>query len=186
MCLLPCASFCACATDASHIVRALLHAHQLHLMCCSDRPVELLRREATNASLSAAGLRFCEFDMPHQDGVESVPEAGCIPAGVTLDAVSGHDFMSGGDKRLEGQAIVDISARFVGGYIYGNVCGLGGGQDERLMVYMPEVAALAFFLSEAPSRDEIGERPQLRVPAWILGARMLFRGATHRSVRALQ
>ena len=44
------------------------------------------------------------------------------------------------------------------------------------MVYMPEVSALVFFLSEAPFLPNVGEHPQLRVPAWILGARMVFTG----------
>lgn len=74
-----------------------------------------------------------------------------------------------GQGWLEGQAIQDISATFLGGYVFGGACGLAAGQDERLLVYMPEVVTLAFFLSQA-------ERPQLRVPVWILGARMLFVG----------
>lgn len=78
--------------------------------------------------------------------------------------------MTGGIGRVSGQAIQDISAKFLGGYVFGNACGLGGGQDERLMTYFPEVFALAFFLSQ----DE--ERPQLREPSWILGARMLMVG----------
>lgn len=39
------------------------------------------------------------------------------------------------------------------------------------MVYFPEVSALAFFLSENPS-----DSPQLRQPAWILGARPVGSG----------
>lgn len=43
---------------------------------------------------------------------------------------------------------------------------------------MPEVAVLSLFLSEA-------ERPQLRAPAWVLGARMVLEGATvvHQEIR---
>lgn len=78
--------------------------------------------------------------------------------------------MSGGVTRVHGQAIQDISAKFLGGYVFGNACGLGGGQDERLMTYFPEVFALTFFLSQHP------DHPQLREPAWILGARMLHVG----------
>lgn len=77
--------------------------------------------------------------------------------------------MTGG---LMGQAAQDISAMFLGGYVYGNVCDLGGGQDERMMVYFPEVSALTFFLSEAGPDGTYGP-PQLRQPAWILGARRL-------------
>ena len=46
---------------------------------------------------------------------------------------------------------------------------------------MPEVAVLSFFLSAAPvlAQDAslpAGSMPQIRVPLWILGARMLFMG----------
>lgn len=43
---------------------------------------------------------------------------------------------------------------------------------------MPEVAVLSLFLSEA-------ERPQLRAPAWVLGARMVLEGGTvvHQEIR---
>mmetsp|Transcript_17910 Transcript_17910/g.46334 ORF Transcript_17910/g.46334 Transcript_17910/m.46334 type:complete len:180 (+) Transcript_17910:851-1390(+) len=78
--------------------------------------------------------------------------------------------MTGGPNRPAGQAIQDISAKFLGGYVFGNSCGLGGGQDERLMTYFPEVFVLTFFLSQH------AEHPQLREPSWILGARMLMIG----------
>mmetsp|Transcript_101304 Transcript_101304/g.315740 ORF Transcript_101304/g.315740 Transcript_101304/m.315740 type:complete len:705 (-) Transcript_101304:85-2199(-) len=119
--------------------------------------------------LSAAGLRVCQYDdgtaAGSLPGVPTVPAAGC--AQPTADG-PGKDFMTA--EALPGQGLQDISAAFFGGYVFGNACGLGGGQDERLMTYMPEVAALAFFLSEKPGR------PQLRQPAWVLGARMLFKG----------
>merc|ERR1719433_921375 len=81
--------------------------------------------------------------------------------------------MAGGLPR---QATQDISARFLGGYIFGNACGLGGGQDERLMIYFPEVSALTFFLSQAPGIANNQNPPQLRQPAWILGARKIMYG----------
>jgi len=119
--------------------------------------------------LSAAGLRVCQYDdgagADSLPGVPKVPAAGC--AQPTADG-PGRDFMTA--ESLPGQGLQDISAEFFGGYVFGNACGLGGGQDERLMTYMPEVAALAFFLSQKPGR------PQLRQPAWVLGARMLFKG----------
>merc|ERR1719336_213152 len=98
-----------------------------------------------------------------------VPEAACRQP---TSAVGGTDFHN---AELKGQATQDISAMFLGGYIYGNSCGLGGGQDERLMVYYPEVSALTFFLSEA-GPDGVYGPPQLRQPAWILGARRLRSG----------
>jgi len=120
-----------------------------------------------DAPLARAGLRVCQYDdgaAPLEGGIERVPAEGCQQPSATAP---GKDFMTGG---LAGQATQDISAAFLGGYVFGNACGLGGGQDERLMTYMPEVAALAFFLSQH------AEFPQLRQPAWILGARMLFSG----------
>lgn len=136
-----------------------------------DKPsMTSVRNMTQGAPLSAAGLRVCRYDdggssgaMP---GVQSVPAAAC--AQPTADR-PGRDFMTGG---LMGQAAQDISAKFLGGYVYGNVCGLGGGQDERMMVYFPEVSALAFFLSQAGPDGTYGP-PQLRQPAWILGARRL-------------
>jgi hypothetical protein len=71
---------------------------------------------------------------------------------------------------------VTVRRAFGGGYVYGNVCGLGGGQDERLMIYMPEVTALVFFLSASHTPDQGNPRPQMRVPFWILGARSLTLG----------
>jgi len=49
-----------------------------------------------------------------------------------------------------------------------HACGLGGGQDERLSVYFPEVTVLAYFLSSSL------QYPQLRQPGWVLGARNFF------------
>mmetsp|Transcript_20456 Transcript_20456/g.36720 ORF Transcript_20456/g.36720 Transcript_20456/m.36720 type:complete len:630 (-) Transcript_20456:42-1931(-) len=129
-----------------------------------------LRNASSTADLGHAGLRICQYD----DGlsqalsdVNTVPAEGCQQPN---SAGPGADFMTGGKEHVKGQAIQDISASFIGGYIYGNACGLGGGQDERLLVYMPEVTVLTYFLSED------AETPQLRVPAWILGARMFFIG----------
>ena len=47
-----------------------------------------------------------------------------------------------------------------------------------LVMSMPVMTpiARATLRLQAPPRDGIGERPQLRVPVWILGARMLFTG----------
>jgi len=76
--------------------------------------------------------------------------------------------MTGG---LPGQALQDISASWFGGYLFdAGACGLGGGQDERLSVYFPEVTVLAYFLSSSHPF------PQLRQPAWVLGARNFFTG----------
>jgi len=143
-------------------------------------PAELedVRRMGRKGMMNHAGLRICQYDdgvgerleLPER-GAEMVPKEACSPP--TADG-PGRDFMTGG---LQGQAVQDISARFLGGYVFGYDCGLGGGQDERLMTYMPEVGALTFFLSESTYRggDE-HPHPQLRQPAWILGARQLFIG----------
>jgi len=135
--------------------------------------VSEVRNLGKKAQLSSAGLRVCPYD-DGTDGLPAelkpVPTAGC--AQPKADG-PGRDFMTGG---LAKQATQDISARFLGGYIYGNACGLGGGQDERLMVYLPEVSALTFFLSEAPGTANTQNPPQLRQPSWILGARKMFYG----------
>jgi len=76
--------------------------------------------------------------------------------------------MTGG---LPGQVTQDISAEWFGGYLFdAHVCGLGGGQDERLSVYFPEVTVLAYFLSASHPY------PQMRQPVWVLGARNFFTG----------
>jgi len=75
--------------------------------------------------------------------------------------------MTGG---LEGQVTQDISASWFGGYLFdAKACGLGGGQDERLSVYFPEVTVLAYFLSRSMPY------PQVRQPVWFLGARNFFK-----------
>lgn len=132
--------------------------------------VETVRLQGRTAPIAGAGLRLCRYDdgsggaaLP---GIDAVPVEGCTQPS---DTGPGRDFMTGG---LMGQAVQDISAKFLGGYIYGNVCDLGGGQDERLMAFMPEVSALTFFLSQA-GPDGVFGPPQLRQPAWILGARRL-------------
>lgn len=140
------------------------------------------RTSASTAPLRGA-VRLCAYDVGTEDALRglgsdanaTVPTAGCEPPQSETSG-PGVDFMSGGKRHLPGQALVDISAAFGGGYIYGNVCGLGGGQDERLMVYMPEVTLLVFFLSHSQTLDQGNARPQLRVPFWILGARSLMLG----------
>jgi len=132
-----------------------------------------VRTRGQAAPLSGAHLRVCRYD----DGGAGAPLPGVAPvpaAGCTQPTAGGPgtDFMTGG---LKGQAVQDISAKFLGGYIYGNVCDMGGGQDERLMAFMPEASALAFFLSQA-GPDGVYGPPQLRQPAWILGARRLRLG----------
>mmetsp|Transcript_39515 Transcript_39515/g.113701 ORF Transcript_39515/g.113701 Transcript_39515/m.113701 type:complete len:654 (+) Transcript_39515:59-2020(+) len=127
-----------------------------------------VRDASSGARLSGAGLRVCRYDdggAPELPGVPAVPAEGCRQP--KADG-PGRDFMTGG---LEGQGIVDITAGWLGGYINTNAAGIGGGQDERLMTYMPEVLTLAFFLSQAP-----GQWPQVRAPAWVLGARKLSTG----------
>jgi len=128
--------------------------------------VEEVRQKAEGVPMQAAKLRVCDYDTGAGpfDGVESVPERGCRKR--QQDA-PGVDFMIGGEP---GQATQDISASWFGGYLFdAKACGLGGGQDERLSVYFPEVTILAYFLSQS---DPF---PQLRQPAWFLGARNFFK-----------
>jgi len=126
-----------------------------------------VRAAAAGVSLEGADLRVCDYDSgaPPMPGVTKVPGAGCSPRS---DSTVGRDFMTGG---LEGQATQDISAAWFGGYLFdAHACGLGGGQDERLSVYFPEVTVLAYFLSSSHPF------PQLRQPVWVLGARNFFTG----------
>jgi len=134
--------------------------------------VASVREAASSAKLSEAGLAACRYDDGDAgpvtgEGLAEMPAGICTPP---TSGAPGRDFMTGGVARPKGQAIQDISAKFLGGYVFGNACGLGGGQDERLMTYFPEVFALTFFLSQDP------HQPQLREPSWILGARMLHIG----------
>jgi len=140
----------------------------------SDEPgVDAVRAAADGKPLAGAGLRVCQYGDGAEPlpGVERMPEEAC--AQPTAEG-PGRDFMTGG---LDGQGMVDISAAWLGGYTWGYACGLGAGQDERLMVYMPEVFLLSFFLSEAPGTNpQQRNTPQLRQPAWILGARRVVSG----------
>jgi len=127
--------------------------------------VEAVRAAAQGVDMAAAGLRVCDYDTDAQTGLDQVPSDGCVPRS---DYAPGKDFMTGG---LAGQATQDISAAWFGGYLFdAKACGLGGGQDERLSVYFPEVTVLAYFLSSSHPF------PQLRQPAWVLGARNFFTG----------
>lgn len=128
--------------------------------------VEEVRQKAEGVSMQAAKLRVCDYDAGAGpfDGIDSVPKRGCQKR--RQDA-PGVDFMIGGEP---GQATQDISASWFGGYLFdAKACGLGGGQDERLSVYFPEVTILAYFLSQSE------KYPQLRQPAWFLGARNFFK-----------
>ena len=159
----------ACASDPG--LRDGGHGPMVLVAKAAAPPPMVSLRSAADGSPLRGVARFCAYevgtatDVVASGGVDAVPSAGCAPPS---NFAPGRDFMTGGASRLGGQAIHDISAAFVGGHV--GTCALGGGQDERLMVYMPEVAALAFFLSAAP------DRPQLRAPVWVLGARMLMTG----------
>jgi len=156
----------ACAADPT--LKAGRQGPLLLVAKAGNRPsVESVRSAASTVSMEAAGLRVCDYDTgsPPLSGVDQVPSAGCQPRSAYAPGV---DFMTGG---LPGQATQDISAGWVGGYLFdAHACGLGGGQDERLTVYFPEVTVLAYFLST--SRPF----PQLRQPVWVLGARNFFTG----------
>jgi len=162
----------ACAADPN--LKAGAQGPILIAAKAKDMPSMADVRDMASATLlSEAQLRSCSFDDGSNnegaEGISQVPEAACKQPSA---GAPGTDFHGGA---LQGQAIQDISADFLGGYIYGNACGLGGGQDERLMVYYPEISALTFFLSEAGPDGKYGP-PQLREPAWILGARRLRNG----------
>jgi len=125
-----------------------------------------VRALAEDVILESSGLRICDYDAGAGDvsNVETVPVSGCVPRSATNPGV---DFMTGG---LEGQVTQDISASWFGGYLFdAKACGLGGGQDERLSVYFPEVTVLAYFLSRSMPY------PQVRQPVWFLGARNFFK-----------
>lgn len=129
--------------------------------------VESVRSAAEHVNLSGAGLRVCNYDTNATSllGISPVPNAGCEPRN---SSAPGRDFVTGG---LAGQATQDISAAWFGGYLFeAHACDLGGGQDERLSIYFPEITVLAFFLSEG------NPFPQMRQPAWVLGARNFFTG----------
>lgn len=136
--------------------------------------VDEVRGIANDVPMTDASLRVCQYNDGAAPllGIPVVPAAGC--AQPTAGAV-GRDYMTA--TGLKGQALQDISASWLGGYIWGYGCGLGGGQDERLMTYMPEVFLFAFFLSEASGTNpQERHTPQLRQPAFILGARLLMQG----------
>lgn len=131
---------------------------------------------AQNTTLSDAGLRTCRF----RDGSAGNPSVGSIPLvpSSACDSAEGKnvDFMRDGNT-LHGQAMVDITAAWIGGYILaaGGCGGFDGGQDERLMTSMPEVMVLSFFMSQHPSPINVAG-VSLLVPAYILGARRIFAG----------
>jgi hypothetical protein len=161
----------ACAADPT-----LLDGAQgpVVLVAKGSKPANVseVRERGQDTPMRASRLAVCRYDDgdagPMAGGaLEAMRPEVCTPP--TIGA-PGRDFMTGGISRVRGQAMQDISAQFLGGYVFGNACGLGGGQDERLMTYLPEVFVLSFFLSQD------GEHPQLRQPAWILGARMLLIG----------
>ncbi|CAE8636235.1 unnamed protein product [Polarella glacialis] len=134
---------------------------------------EHLRDTSSKLPLAYAGFRLCRYDdggsKEYLSGIPEVPKEGCRPPSA---GGPGVDFMTGG---LPGQALQDTTTTdMVGGHAYGKSCYIGGGQDERLMLYMPELSALAFFLSQA--RPDASAIPSLRTPVWVLGARVLFSG----------
>jgi hypothetical protein len=87
----------------------------------APEPMAYLREAARSTTLSQAGVRICRYDVASGGSgrmVEPVPTAGCKPPS---DDWVGRDFMTGGSARLAGQATQDISAAFVGGYVFGSV-----------------------------------------------------------------
>jgi len=121
--------------------------------------------------LADAGFQLCRYGDGGEGGgalpgVPEVPKTRCQPPDVWTHP--GTDFMSVGEEN--GQAAQDMSGDQLGGNPYGTTCGIDGGQDQRLAVYMPEVSALTFFLSSNENKPQLGQ------PSWILGARMLFKG----------
>jgi len=139
-----------------------------HLMDASD-----------HVPLADAGFQLCRYgDEKWIDeglpGVPEVPRTRCRPPDHWTSP--GIDFMSVGGEN--GQAVQAMSGDWVGGNAYGTACNMDGGQDQRLVLFMPEVSALAFFLSKSADTagGDASRPPQLGQPIWILGARMLFAG----------
>jgi len=133
---------------------------------------QILMDASDHVPLADAGFQLCRYSdekgtSEGLPGVPEVPKARCHPP--DHSTAPGIDFMTVGGEN--GQAVQAMSGDLVGGNAYGTTCNMGGGQDSRLALFMPEVSALVFFLSKS------GERPpQLGQPIWILGARMLFAG----------
>merc|ERR1712232_1490822 len=132
-----------------------------------------VRSRSETAAFNKTDLRVCRYDDGSTDGkpelLTPVPAAGCTQPTKTAP---GNDFMAGG---IPGQVTVDMVEKWFMGFVSQNPCGLGGGQDERLLAYFPEASALALFLSGA-TLIPMRQYPQLNQPAWILGARLLLRG----------
>jgi len=129
--------------------------------------------ESRSTNLSSASLRACRF----RDGSDNEELPGLIPTpSSACDPATNTDFMRESNT-MQGQVVVDITAAWIGGYILAaGGCGeFGGGQDERLMTFMPEVMVLSFFLSETAS-PVAKEGVALLVPAYIIGARKVFAG----------
>lgn len=131
----------------------------------------MLKELSDHFPLADSGFRLCRYDdgaIADQDYLPGVPRTPPSMCKQPSADEPGVDFMST-SVREKGQALQYMSAGLLGGYTYGNACNIGGGQAERTMNMMPEVSALVFFLSQAKT-------PELRQPAWIMGARMLLSG----------
>ncbi|CAK9002380.1 unnamed protein product [Durusdinium trenchii] len=141
------------------------------LLVVKQQPVDMsserLQQLADMTSMSGAALRVCRYEegsvykMGFLPGVPKSPPELCSQPSTQR----GVDYLS---TSAMGQAAVLPSSR-VGGQIYGSSCG-GGGLDENIMLFMPEVAVLSLLLSESKTQ------PQLQAPAWVLGARMIMTG----------
>jgi len=127
--------------------------------------------KSENIQLTQAGFRICRYDdgsiykQGFLPGVPKSPEDLCSQPQWSGPGV---DFLS--SSRHMRQAVVDASGSHVGGKMFGGSCGSGGPEDQHLLMFMPEVAVLSFFLSQSE------EQPQLAAPTWILGARMVNQG----------
>lgn len=133
--------------------------------------VQMLKELSDHFPLADSGFRLCRYDdgaIDDQDYLPGVPRTPPSMCKQPTPGGPGIDFMS--TSAVKGQALQDIASNWLGGYVFGTECDLGGGQDTRALVYMPEVSALVFFLSQATAT------PQLRQPAWVIGGRMLFAG----------
>eukprot|EP00930_Biecheleria_cincta_P043040 TRINITY_DN29598_c0_g1_i1.p1 TRINITY_DN29598_c0_g1~~TRINITY_DN29598_c0_g1_i1.p1 ORF type:complete len:661 (+),score=104.59 TRINITY_DN29598_c0_g1_i1:178-2160(+) len=140
-----------------------------------DKAPDFSSEAARRTSMRDAELRTCRFRDAVGSQHDTLPGLNKTPSSACHVETS-TDFMRETNS-MQGQVVVDITAAWIGGYILAaGGCGdFNGGQDERLMTFMPEVMVLSFFMSQTASPvDSAGV--SLLIPAYIIGARKVFAG----------
>lgn len=129
-----------------------------------------LKNWSKTLPMSESGFRLCRYEegsVYKQGFLPGIPNSPKELCSQPTSNGPGVDYLS--TPALK-QALVDSSGPWVGGNLYGGSCGTEGNLEEALMAFMPEVAVLSLFLSQDL------QHPQLRAPAWVLGARMILTG----------